>query len=114
MPTTVHFNEELVKADSNALPDEYARLIRLSLTPFAPQEIAICSAGCGKDYLTYIYVEGKSPRELAAMTENDTKVDNANVEVGNQIEIPFTAEALTQIDPAHAAAENEGMVVDRH
>lgn len=70
-PTTISFNEEQVKKDVDALPDAYARLLKLSVAPFAPQELALCCPTCVKDFITYTYISPKSPKEQAIEMRNN-------------------------------------------
>lgn len=70
-PATIKFNEEQVKVDVNALPDSYARIMKLTIKPYAPQELPFCSVRCIKDFLDYEYVESRSPRELAVMAKQE-------------------------------------------
>lgn len=87
-PVTITFNEEQVKKDANALPDEYARLLQLVITPFSPEQLPFCGPSCLRDYLQYAYVEPKSPRELAQQLAKQAKDEP------KQLELPFTPEAV--------------------
>jgi hypothetical protein len=74
-PVTIEFDEEKVKTNPTALPDDFARILKLTVNAFVPQEDAFCSPRCIKDFLDYTYVPPKSPREIAEQMKNNQAIE---------------------------------------
>jgi len=73
---TLHFTEEQVKKDVAALPDAFARFIKLGIDPFDFKELSFCGPRCAKDYLDYSYVPAKSPKERSEEMAATAKLEN--------------------------------------
>lgn len=65
-PQSVSWQQEIVDADINRMPDDFFRFMKLTVNYTPPKELQFCSGQCLKDFLTYDFVPAKSPRELDA------------------------------------------------
>lgn len=92
--TFLTWTEETARADIFALSDDYTGLIRISPNPWNVDEVVmVCSAQCGKDYLTYAYARPKTPRQLKQEADEKLKVSpiaqKAIEEQSIQMKLPF-------------------------
>jgi|ERR1700733_8547135 len=75
-PATLTWNEEAIQKDASAIPDDFFRLLKLTIDPGSPKEFSFCGQQCCRDFLTYVYVPSKSPREQ--MPEQAEKLAELN------------------------------------
>ncbi len=113
-PKVVRFNEEKVKTDVNALPDDYARVIRTEIHPFNPEVHVFCSKQCNKDFLDYVYVEDQSPREKAQRQTTNQIVDQKNYDETISNIISFPPPVADPIDPISPIREGANPRMPTH
>jgi len=77
--TEISWNVEAIKADANALSDDFYRIISLVLDPGnqKPTQLTFCSPGCVRDFLQYEYVAPQSPREQALLMAQNRQAEIA-------------------------------------
>lgn len=81
-------NDEDLRNNPDSLPDDFARLIKVQLSPFDEKLVEFCGKGCLADYMTYSYIEPKSPREKAAQgVTNENILARAISQADGQAEV---------------------------
>lgn len=99
-PVEISWNVEQVKADANALSDDFYRIITINIDSGSekPTVKIFCSAQCAKDYLQYEYVAPLSPREQAVLmaTNQQAEIDKHKPAINV---IPFKPQTETGVPP---------------
>jgi hypothetical protein len=86
----ISWNIDAVKADANALSDDFYRIVSVVLDPGnqTPVQKTFCGAQCARDYLQSDYVAPLSPREQALLMAQNQQAEIAKHKPAVNV-IPF-------------------------